>query len=39
MYQFSSVAKRVECVVFESLGGRENNRGLEIQVRLWLMEC
>lgn len=34
MYQFSSTAKRAECVVFESLGGRENNKALEIQVRL-----
>ena len=32
VYQFSPAAKRTDCVVFDCLGGRENNKGLEIQV-------
>lgn len=32
MYQFSATAKRIECVVFDSVGGRDNNQGIEIKV-------
>jgi hypothetical protein len=32
MYQFSATPKRIECVVFESVGGRDNNEGIEIKV-------
>lgn len=33
MYQFSPTPKHIECVVFESVGGRDNNQGLGIKVR------
>lgn len=32
MYQFSPTPKHIECVVFESVGGRDNNQGLGIKV-------
>jgi hypothetical protein len=32
MYQFSATPKHIECVVFESVGGRDNNQGLGIKV-------
>jgi hypothetical protein len=32
MYQFSATPKRIECVVFDSVGGRDNNQGIEIKV-------
>lgn len=32
MYQFSATPKHIECVVFESVGGRDSNQGLGIKV-------
>lgn len=32
MFQFSATPKRIECVVFESVGGRYNNQCLAIKV-------
>lgn len=32
VYQFSATPKHIECVVFESVGGRDNNHGLGIKV-------
>jgi hypothetical protein len=32
MYQFSATPKHIECVVFESVGGRDNNQGLAVKV-------
>lgn len=39
MYQFSEVAKRTDCVIFESVGSRSNNEGMVVQVRVLSFKC
>lgn len=38
MYQFSATPKHIECVVFECVGGRDNNQGLDIKVCCTVLE-
>lgn len=39
MYQFSATPKHIECVVFECVGGRDNNQGLDIKVCCAVPRC
>jgi hypothetical protein len=34
VYQFSETAKRMDCVIFESVGSRSNNESLTVEVSL-----